>query len=66
MPGSVLFVENCGLSQCSGHSRKNFEKNPWGSVAKSRKAVYNEHIMQNYVDLPRKGRAVWTIDKENT
>ncbi len=59
-------MENHGLPRCFGCSRKNFEKNPQGNVAKSRKAVYNENIMQNYVDLPRKGKAVWTIDKENT
>ena len=59
-------MEKCSRSGPSGTRRKNFEKNPQGSVAKSRKAVYNEHIMQNYVDLPRKGTAVWTIDKENT
>ena len=66
MPGNVLFTENCNLFRRFGRSRKNFEKNPLGSVAKSRKAVYNKNIMQNYVDLPRKGKAVWTIDKENT
>ena len=59
-------MEACSLSRPSGTRRKNFEKNPQGSVAMSRKAVYNENIMQNYVDLPRKGKAVWTIDKENT
>ena len=59
-------MKKCGLSGPSGTRRKNFEKNPQGSVAMSRKAVYNENIMQNYVDLPCKGKAVWTIDKENT
>ncbi len=47
-------MEEYGLSGPSGTWRKNFEKNPQGSVAMSRKAVYNETIMQNYVDLPRK------------
>ena len=42
------------LSRPSGVRQKKFEKNPQGSVAMSRKAVYNEIIMQNYVDLPRK------------
>ena len=50
-------MEECSQSGPSGTRRKNFEKNPQGSVAMSRKAVYNEDIMQNYVDLlPRGGR----------
>ena len=51
-------MKEYSLSGPSGTRRKNFEKNPQGSVAMSRKAVYNENIMQNYVDLPSRGGRV--------